>query len=120
MNILLFCPALFLAYIATGGPIRALKQVSICALIQLIIGFPFLKTYPIEYLKGSFDIGRVFLFKWTVNWRFVPEEIFIHRGFHLALLLLHGMVLLLFAPKWWKMLKSYNKDGGAGNSIYTI
>ena len=117
MNILLFAPALFLAYIATGGILRAMKQVSICALIQVIIGFPFLKTYPIQYLKGSFDIGRVFLFKWTVNWRFVPEEIFVHRGFHAVLLVLQLLVLLYFAPKWWKMLKMYSKDGNAGNTI---
>jgi alpha-1,3-mannosyltransferase len=116
MNILLFAPALFLAYMATGGIIRAMKQVSVCALMQVIIGFPFLKTYPIEYLKGSFDIGRVFLFKWTVNWSFVPEEIFVHRGFHAVLLVMHVLVLLYLAPKWWKMLKAYSKDGNAGKN----
>lgn len=114
MNVLLFAPAIFLAYAATGGWIRALKQVSLCALVQLIIGLPFLTTYPVEYLKGSFDIGRVFLFKWTVNWRFVPEEIFIHKGFHVTLLLVHLMALLFFARKWWAMLQSYSRHGGVG------
>ena len=92
MNILMFAPALFLAFIATGGLKRAATQVSICALVQLVIGFPFLTTYPIEYIKGSFDIGRVFLFEWTVNWRFLPEEIFVHKGFHITLLMIHLMV----------------------------
>ena len=110
MNILLFAPALFLAYVATKGLVGAVKQVSVCALIQLIVGYPFLSTYPLEYLKGSFDIGRVFLYEWTVNWRFVPEEIFIHRGFHVTLLVAHATVLLFMARRWWKMLSSYNKN----------
>ena len=120
MNVLLFAPAIFLAYVATGGWIRAIKQVSLCALVQLIIGFPFLATFPVEYLKGSFDIGRVFLFKWTVNWRFVPEEIFIHKSFHVTLLLLHVMALLFFSRKWWAMLQLYSRHGAVGKHIYCI
>ena len=114
MNILLFAPAIFLAYISTGGLIKAVKQVLVCGLVQLAIGFPFLTTYPLEYLKGSFDIGRVFLFEWTVNWRFVPEEIFVHKGFHITLLLAHALALTLFARKWWAMLQNYNRYGAAG------
>ena len=114
MNILLFAPAIFLAYIATGGLSKAVKQVFVCGLVQLAIGFPFLATYPLEYLKGSFDIGRVFLFEWTVNWRFVPEEIFVHKGFHIALLLAHVLALTLFARKWWAMLQNYNRYGDTG------
>ena len=114
MNVLMFAPAIFLAYIATGGVKRAATQVSICAFVQLVIGYPFLTTYPIEYIKGSFDIGRVFLFEWTVNWRFLPEEIFVHKGFHITLLMMHVIVLALFARKWWAMLQSYSQHGAIG------
>ena len=110
MNILLFSPALLIAFIVTQGVIGAIKQVSTCALIQLLVGYPFLSTYPLEYLKGSFDIGRVFLYEWTVNWRFLPEEIFIHRGFHAILLTAHIVTLLLMVRKWWSMLKSYHQN----------
>jgi len=120
MNILMFAPAIFLAFIATGGVKRAATQVSICALVQLVIGFPFLTTYPIEYIKGSFDIGRVFLFEWTVNWRFLPEEIFVHKGFHITLLMTHLMVLALFAQKWWAMLQSYNNHGAIENFLVPL
>jgi len=120
MNILLFAPAIFLAYIATGGLRRAVKQVFVCGLVQLAIGFPFLATYPLEYLKGSFDIGRVFLFEWTVNWRFVPEEIFVHKGFHIMLLLAHVLALTLFARKWWAMLQNYNRYGATDNLLVPL
>ena len=116
MNTLLFAPALLLAYVATQGIFGTALQLSVCALIQLILAYPFITTYPLQYLKGAFDVGRVFLFKWTVNWRFLPEEVFIHKGFHAALLIVHLVVLMLMAKMWWKMLKSYNENGRTGNS----
>lgn len=56
-------------------------------------------TYPVAYIHRSFDLGRQFFFKWTVNWRFVPEEIFLSRVFHAGLLALHLIVLLCFLNK---------------------
>ena len=115
MNTLMFAPALLLAYVATQGIFGAALQLSVCALTQLILAYPFITTYPLQYLKGAFDVGRVFLFKWTVNWRFLPEEVFIHKGFHAVLLIAHLVVLMLMAKMWWKMLKSYNENGRTGN-----
>ena len=51
MNILLFAPALFLAYLATQGIIGTVKQLFICASVQLILAYPFLTTYPVSYIK---------------------------------------------------------------------
>ncbi|RXN05311.1 dol-P-Man:Man(5) c(2)-PP-Dol alpha-1,3-mannosyltransferase [Labeo rohita] len=74
-----------------------------CALYrQLVLGLPFLLVNPVGYVSRAFDLGRQFLFKWTVNWRFLPEDVFLCRYFHLALLLAHITTLLLFALKRWK------------------
>ena len=51
MNILLFAPALFLAYLATQGFVGTAKQLFICASVQLILAYPFLTTYPVSYIK---------------------------------------------------------------------
>jgi len=110
MNILLFAPALFLAYLATQGITGTVKQLSICASVQLVLGAPFLLTYPLEYLVGAFNLGRVFMFKWTVNWRFIPEEVFVSRPFHIALLAIHLLLLATFAKHWWNSLKRYAGD----------
>ena len=80
-------------------------QLAICASVQVLLALPFLLENPVNYLRGAFDLGRVFLFKWTVNWRFLSEEIFVHRGFHAALLAAHVIVLLVAMPKWWRMLR---------------
>jgi alpha-1,3-mannosyltransferase len=99
-------------------------QLTICASLQVLLALPFLLSNPYNYLKGAFDLGRVFLFKWTVNWRFLPEETFLHPGFHVALLAAHVLVLLVCLPRWWKMLSSYAKlrrhDAGPSNSIQLL
>ncbi|KAG8229649.1 hypothetical protein J437_LFUL008581 [Ladona fulva] len=107
MNILLFSPALLLAYLHSLGLIGTIKQLSVCATLQLLLAMPFLITNPVAYVMRAFDFGRIFLFEWTVNWRFLPEWIFVHRGFHLLLLSVHLCLLLLFYSRWDTCMKSY-------------
>lgn len=42
------------------------------------------------------------MYKWTVNWRFVGEDMFLSKGFAGALLIAHAVLLLLFIFKWCK------------------
>ncbi|CAN8016128.1 unnamed protein product, partial [Ixodes persulcatus] len=105
MNILLFAPALFVALLSTQGLFKTFLLITTCGFIQVGLGLPFLLSHPVSYLKGAFDLGRIFLFEWTVNWRFLPEEVFVDRRFHLALLALHLVAIACFLPKWIKYLK---------------
>lgn len=107
MNILLYAPALLLAYLHILGIMGTIKQLFICASVQLILGFPFLLHNPYAYLKGSFDLGRVFLYQWTVNWRFIPEHVFLNRLFHTSLIFLHILILYTFYPLFSRYFKSY-------------
>ncbi|XP_017868068.1 PREDICTED: lethal(2)neighbour of Tid protein [Drosophila arizonae] len=107
MNILLFAPALLLFYLANLGVLLTIVHLFICGLIQVVIAYPFLRTHPVEYLTGSFDLGRIFEHKWTVNYRFLSRELFEQREFHLALLGLHLLLLLAFAKYTWTFFKSY-------------
>lgn len=107
MNILLFAPAILLLYIVNLGYLDTIKQLSICAVIQLVLGAPFLLTHPTEYLKGSFDFGRIFQHEWTVNYRFLPIEIFEHKYFHIILLTVHLALLLIFIVPSYKYMQSY-------------
>lgn len=71
--------------------------------LQLTLGMPFLLQHPTSYITKAFEFSRVFLYKWSVNWRFVPESIFLSKPFATALLGLHVSLLLLFAHfKWCK------------------
>ncbi|EDW36056.1 GL17591 [Drosophila persimilis] len=107
MNILLFAPALLLFYLANLGPLKTFLQLAICGSVQLLLGAPFLLSHPVEYLRGSFDLGRIFEHKWTVNYRFLSREFFEHRTFHLSLLGLHLVLLLVFAKPTWTFFQSY-------------
>ncbi|XP_072496558.1 dol-P-Man:Man(5)GlcNAc(2)-PP-Dol alpha-1,3-mannosyltransferase isoform X2 [Notamacropus eugenii] len=101
MNILLFAPGLLFLLLSQFGLRGALPKLGICALLQVVLGLPFLLENPAGYLSRSFDLGRQFLFRWTVNWRFLPEALFLSRAFHLALLAAHLSLLALFAFCRW-------------------
>ena len=69
--------------------------------LQLLLGAPFLLHSPVSYLRGAFDFGRQFLYQWTVNWRCLPEWLFLHRGLHFALLVAHIVTLAVFIHTRW-------------------
>merc|ERR1712156_1198658 len=120
MNVLLYAPALLLVYLTVLGLPHTFVQLSICAGVQVVLALPFLASHPLNYVIGAFNLGRVFLFQWTVNWRFLPEEIFLHKGFHITLLMMHVIVLALFARKWWAMLQTYSQHGAIENFLVPL
>ena len=66
-----------------------------------MFALPFLTASPKAYIGGAFDLSRRFLHKWTVNWKFIPEETFLSREFAVGLLALHLLALLLFFFSRW-------------------
>lgn len=103
MSLLLALPAigatLFLAHGVQGGMKRAWE----IARLQLVIAGPFLPGNARGYVARSFEFSRQFLFKWTVNWRFLGEETFLSKGFSYSLLAGHiGTLLLFITTRWLK------------------
>nr|CAB3221215.1 dol-P-Man:Man(5)GlcNAc(2)-PP-Dol alpha-1,3-mannosyltransferase-like [Phallusia mammillata] len=102
MNVLLFAPGLLVVYLVENGILQTLRNLLICAGLQVALAIPFLATNPQGYLIRSFDLGRQFFHKWTVNWRFLSVEMFADRRFHALLLAAHLTVLILFAAIRWR------------------
>ena len=101
MNVLLFAPGLLLLLLQSQSSLWGTAScLAICAGVQLILGAPFLKTYPISYLRKAFELDRVFFYKWTVNWKFLPEDVFVSKPLSLLLLGMHIGCLVFFAKKW--------------------
>jgi hypothetical protein len=44
---------------------------------------------------------QVFMYKWSVNWQFVPEDVFLSKPFALVLLAAHAGALGALAWKFW-------------------
>ncbi|ORY62895.1 Dolichyl-P-Man:Man(5)GlcNAc(2)-PP-dolichyl mannosyltransferase [Pseudomassariella vexata] len=103
MSLLLVLPAVGVILLQGRGFSGSLKLAAIMVQIQVAIANPFLRGNASGYLSRAFELSRQFLFKWTVNWRFVGEEVFLSRPFALGLLGLHAAVLAGFlAQKWLK------------------
>ncbi|GBN11808.1 Lethal(2)neighbour of tid protein [Araneus ventricosus] len=109
MNILLFAPGLLFILLHSIGIKETVYCLSLCGLVQVLVGLPFLLANPVSYISRAFDLGRIFLHQWTVNWRFVPEEIFVSRSFHLCLLVLHLVILAVFAYSWTRKFGLLNR-----------
>lgn len=101
MNVLLYAPSLLLLMLK-GMSIRGvLSALSAAALVQVLFGLPFLISYPFEYLSKAFDLGRVFIHFWSVNFKFVPELVFTSKIFAFALLATQLLLLFFFAQSRW-------------------
>ncbi|KAJ5120649.1 Glycosyltransferase ALG3 [Penicillium bovifimosum] len=102
MTLVLLVPAIAVVTLLGLGLARSISLGAMAVLIQVLLAVPFLQTNATGYLSRAFELSRQFLFKWTVNWRFVGEEAFISREFSVALLVLHISLLAIFFINWVK------------------
>lgn len=77
----------------------------LCCGLQLLLGAPFLLQHPVAYLARSFELGRVFKFEWTVNLKFLSEDVFVSPVLSVILLAFTVVALALFATKWIRATK---------------
>lgn len=101
MSLLLALPSIGIMLFLTKGVQGAVKQAWIMAQLQIVMALPFLPANAIGYLCKAFEFSRVFLFKWTVNWRFLGEEQFLSKEFSITLLMGHISALVLFITTRW-------------------
>ncbi|KKY38257.1 putative dolichyl-p-man:man cpp-dolichyl mannosyltransferase [Diaporthe ampelina] len=100
MTLLLVLPVVGILIFFAKGLFGTIALGGLMAGLQAQLAAPFL-GYPGAYFGRAFEFSRQFLFKWTVNWRFVGEETFLSRAFSTSLLVLHASVLLTFIFTRW-------------------
>lgn len=100
MTLLLVLPVVGILIFFAKGVLGTIALGGLMAGLQAQLAAPFLK-HPGAYFGRAFEFSRQFLFKWTVNWRFVGEETFLSRAFSTSLLALHISVLLTFIFTRW-------------------
>lgn len=115
MNALLYFPGFLIINYFLNDEIllRTLLSVGMIVLTQVIVGWRFLFNGALirsSYLSGAFDLKRRFLYQWTVNWKFLSQEIFNSKQFHQLLLLSHVLLLVLFTLTKWCGWKNTNKS----------
>lgn len=97
MSALLFLPGAAIVYWNLLG-LKAIFLGIPFVLVQAAVFWPF-KEYWREYINGAFEFSRQFMYKWTVNWRFVPEKTFLSREFAIGLLVGHLCLLGILAAR---------------------
>jgi alpha-1,3-mannosyltransferase len=115
MNVLLFAPGVLAVALKMSNILETCKGVTAGILFQFAVALPFIKEYPWEYMSRAFEFSRVFMYKWTVNWKCLPEEVFLSKQFALFLLLSHIRLLWMFASRDW-----FTEEGGVWNALKTF
>ncbi|KAF2268831.1 Lethal(2)neighbour of Tid protein, partial [Lojkania enalia] len=100
MSLLLPLPAIGILVLQALGSREAVTQAMIIIQVSVGYGYPFRKQAP-SYFARAFELTREFLFQWTVNWRFVGEDVFLSKPFALGLLAIHAGLLVFFALTRW-------------------
>ncbi|KAG5514250.1 hypothetical protein RHGRI_035601 [Rhododendron griersonianum] len=101
MNVLLYAPPLLLLMLKAMDIVGVFSALAGAALVQILLGLPFLLAHPIAYLSRAFNLGRVFIHFWSVNFKFVPEPVFISKEFAVSLLVTHLILLAVFSHYRW-------------------
>ncbi|CAG8124384.1 unnamed protein product [Penicillium salamii] len=102
MTLVLLVPAIAVITLLSLGLARSILLGAMAFLVQIFLAVPFIQVNATGYFSRAFELSRQFMFKWTVNWRFVGEETFLSKEFSLGLLVLHISLLAIFFASWMK------------------
>ena len=100
MSALLYLPALLLNLNFHFGILQTLASVLFMVALQLVIGYEWIAFNADSDFGKAFEFSRVFMFKWSVNWQFLGEEV--ATGKALAGLLLCTQLALLLVFLFFK------------------
>ena len=101
MSVLIMAPGVLAVMIKASRPREVFLGIAAGVALQAALGAPFLMAAPASYLSRAFELTRVFQYEWTVNWKFIPEKLFISGRFALVLLTMHLRLLWSFAKHNW-------------------
>ena len=114
MNVLLMLPPLLVLIVGGERLTGALHSVALIIVAQLVIGAEFLASHPRSYVSKAFEFTRAFFYRWTVNWKFVSEPLFLSATFARGLLVAHLVTLFAFAHRKWYR---YEVPGDEGDGV---
>lgn len=101
MSVLLYLPAYLVVLVKQRGLGTTIRLCLTVISVQGLLAYPFLLEHPLPYVQYAFNFRRIFLYKWTVNWRFLSEERFLDPNFAKALLVGHVSALVAFGLFRW-------------------
>eukprot|EP00891_Asterochloris_glomerata_P007425 jgi/Astpho2/7425/fgenesh1_pm.00114_%23_20_t len=101
MNVLLLAPSVLVLLLKYATPKDIARGSVAGVLLQLVLGAPFLLSHPASYLSRAFELSRVFMHQWSVNFQFLQPEQFESKRLAVLLLGAHLGLLLAFAHWRW-------------------
>ena len=98
MNVLLMLPPFLVLLVGGARVSQVITALAAAIAAQIALATPFLAACR-EYAARAFEFSRVFAS--TVNWKFVPEDVFLSSAFARGLLVAHLVALFALAHRRW-------------------
>lgn len=117
MNVLLFAPGMLLVMLKSMSFAYVVLHLAVCAATQVVVGAPFLMDNWKSYVTKAFELSRVFNYKWTVNYKFLPEELFVAPQFGLLLL---ALTIASWAALWVRRWRHRHYVADASAIVQTL
>ncbi|GME84559.1 unnamed protein product [Ambrosiozyma monospora] len=114
MNALLYVPGfcVVLYFLNDENLLLCVLNAAVFVFVQVGMNWQFLEAgdeIRSNFINGAFNFGRQFMYKWTVNWKFLSEEVFLDSKFHTFLLVLQVVLLLSVLLLKWVSVKATGK-----------
>ena len=107
MSAMLYLPALLLNLNYHFGLVKTALSIVFLIVMQFIIGLEWILHDWKAYIGKAFEFDRVFMFKWSVNWQFLGEEVATGKKLAQYLLIAHlGLLLIFLIFKWSNLIRN--------------
>jgi alpha-1,3-mannosyltransferase len=101
MSAMLYLPALLLNLNYHFGLVKTALSMVFLVVMQVLIGLEWILYDWRAYVGKAFEFDRVFMFKWSVNWQFLGEEVATGKTLAKYLLMAHlGLLMVFLLMKW--------------------
>ena len=85
----LYIPAAYLITSKSQGIVVGTLYILLIGVLQVVFGYPFIVTYPLQYLGSCFNMNRGFDPAFSYNWNILPFKLMQFKVIHWILLALN-------------------------------
>ncbi|EGC34695.1 hypothetical protein DICPUDRAFT_153070 [Dictyostelium purpureum] len=109
LHTIFYSPAILFIFFNSLTLNETIYYLSIMAIIQILLGLPFLLVNPVAYISNAYDLSRTLLWEKTRNFKFVGRILYDMKLFNLLLILALVLTIIVFIMKYQNIINQLKK-----------
>ncbi|GAM29288.1 hypothetical protein SAMD00019534_124640 [Acytostelium subglobosum LB1] len=120
LNYIFYAPAILLIFLRTMPLNSVIINLSLMALVQIILGLPFLMANPVAYISIAYDFSRTLLWEKTRNYKFVGRIMYDSAPFNMILISLLVGTIIIFLFRMWRRISTTHQQQSRDRAIVFV